>query len=273
MNTNSSSAKVTPDELTEGFRRVGLEEGDAILMHASLESLGEVEGGAAMVLHRLLGVLGKNGTLVMPAFTSISRHAALHDGFSKPGCWCAGLEHKHVPFISELQPDREIGSIAHRLCSWPDSRRSRHPAYSFVAVGKGRDELVSRYDAANPLLPVKKLLARNPKVLAIGRELTSAVCIHLAEEQWVPAKFTMERALTVSSKGQTWVDIKAVGCSRGFDKLREHLAESGFTQTRIGTADVNTYDMRSLVQSASRLLEENKRALTCDFESCLSCRA
>jgi aminoglycoside N3'-acetyltransferase len=60
----SSSVKVSPDDLTSAFHRLGLREGTSVMLHASMENMGTIDGGAAMVLHRLLGVLGKKATLM-----------------------------------------------------------------------------------------------------------------------------------------------------------------------------------------------------------------
>jgi len=81
-----STGKVLPDDLSEGFKQIGLQEGDPVMLHADLGSFGNVDGGAAMVLHRLLGVLGKKGTLLMPAFTSVTRHSATHNNYTRHGC-------------------------------------------------------------------------------------------------------------------------------------------------------------------------------------------
>jgi aminoglycoside 3-N-acetyltransferase len=267
----ATGPKVSPDELTEGFQRLELNEGDSVMMHASLESFGEVDGGAAMVLHRLLGVLGKGGTLMMPTFTSVTRHSTTHDDYAKPGCWCEGKEDRHIPFIPELQPDKNIGSISHRLCSWPASRRSRHPAYSFAAVGKHTDELVREYAPLDPLLPIKKFLGHDPLVLMVGTELDSTPAIHVAEEKRIASKFVKERALTVSSKGTVWVDVKALGCSKGFGKLHAHLSPKEYTETKIGLALIKIYPMRKLIDSALALLDTRPRGLVCDNRTCLSC--
>lgn len=194
--------RVLPDELTKAFLKVGLREGDRVVMHASLSGIGVVEGGAAMMLHRLLNVLGKKGTLLMPAFTSITRHSSTHDGFTKAGCWCEGRESRHLPFIPELQPDKENGEIAHRLCSWPATRGSRHPAFSFVAVGNESDGLVRDYSLTDPLQPLKTLLKEDPFILTVGVELDSVSAIHIAEQRRLPDKFVKERALTMASTGQ-----------------------------------------------------------------------
>ena len=260
-----------PDELTEGFKRLGLRGGDSVLMHASLESMGVVDGGSAMILHRLLGILGKEGTLLMPTFTSIARHSINHENFTKPGCWCEGREERHVPFIPELQPDKNIGNIAQRLCSWPASQRSKHPAYSFVAVGKRLDELVRAYSLDDPLLPVRKLQKHDSLVLTIGVNLDQATAIHVAGQRKLKEKYVRERALTVTSKGKSWVEITTLGCSNGFESLRSHVGDKDSKETKIGLANANTYSLNRLIDAANALLDEDPRALLCNNSACLSC--
>ncbi len=262
---------MVPDELTEGFQRIGLGEGDSVVMHASLENFGVVEGGAAMVLHRLLGVLGKGGTLLMPTFTSVTRHSSTHDNHTKLGCWCEGHEDRHLPFIPELQPDKNIGAIAQRLCSWPSSRRSGHPAYSFVAVGKHGDELMRNYSVDDPLLPIKRFLKHDPRVLTVGVGFDLVTAIHVAEQLRLNAKFARERALTFTSQGPAWVDITALGCSNGFERLTAHIGEKDSNGTTIGLATSQVYSMKKLIERADSLLENRPMALLCGNAACLSC--
>ncbi|MGD0177171.1 MAG: AAC(3) family N-acetyltransferase [Candidatus Bathyarchaeia archaeon] len=263
--------KVTPDELTESFEQLGLGEGDSVIMHSPLDKIGAVDGGAAMVLHRLLGVLGKGGTLLMPTFTSVTRHASTSENFTRPGCWCEGHEDRHLPFIPELQPDRNIGAIAQRLCSWPSSRRSNHPAYSFVAVGKHGDELIRDYSLDDPLLPIKRFLKQDPKILLVGVGFDSVTAIHVAEQLRLYVKFVRERALTFTSKGRTWVDITALGCSNGFEKLKAHIGGKDSTEIMIGAANSQVYQMKKLIERADSLIEKQPKALLCDNPACLSC--
>jgi len=267
------SEKVSPDDLSEGFTRLGLVRGDCVMLHASLERMGVVDGGAAMVLHRLTRTIGSEGTLLMPTFTSVTRHAIFHSNFTRKGCWCEGRENKHLPYIPELQPDREIGAIAHRLCSWPNSRRSNHPAYSYVAVGEHVDELVREVKFDDPLLTVRKFLKRNPRVVTIGVGFPAVTAIHLAEEIVKPAKFVKERALTMSSRGPVWVDIRSTGCSNGFGKLSSMIESVvDFQQTSIGMVRAESYSMKYLVDSAQSLLKDDSNGLGCGNASCLSCR-
>jgi aminoglycoside 3-N-acetyltransferase len=267
----TSRRKVMPDELTDGFQRLGLKEGDRVILHASLKNIGDVDGGAAMVLHRLLGVLGKEGTLVMPAFTSTARHGTTHDNYTKPGCWCEEKESRHIPFIPELQPDKNLGEIAHRLCSWPSSERSRHPAYSFVAVGKETESLMRNSSLSDPLKPLMALIKRDPKIVTLGVGLNSVTALHLAEQRYLPSKFVRERALVMTSKGQAWVDIVSLGCSDGFDRLTTQLGEAEFKETHIGSANSCMYSMKMLVKKAEELLSKDPSWLICGRSECLSC--
>jgi aminoglycoside 3-N-acetyltransferase len=242
-------------------------------MHASLKKIGAVEGGAAMVLYRLLSTLGKNGTLLMPTFTSVTRHSATHNRHTQVGCWCEGKESRHLPFIPELQPDLELGEIPHRLCSWPASTRSRHPAFSFVAVGMNSDNLVRGYSLTDPLQPLRLILKYDPLILTVGVGLDSVTAIHLAEQRRTAKKFLKERALTVASSGQAWVDVVAPGCSLGFEKLADRLQEKGIPQTQIGFATATLYPMKTLVATADRLLGDDPCFLSCGRPECLSCLA
>jgi len=263
--------KVSPDDLSEGFSRLGLRDGQCVMLHASLEAMGIVDGGAAMFLYRLIRTIGSSGTLLMPTFTSITRHATSHSAFTRQGCWCEGKESRHIPFIPELQPDKENGTIAHRLCSWPNSRRSNHPAYSYVAVGNHGDELVRLVELNDPLLPVRKIMKHNPCVVTVGVGLSAVTSIHLAEEKVLSSKFVKERALTMSSKGPKWVDIRAIGCSNGFEKLRSIRPAVDLRETTIGSASVESYSMKNLVEIARSLLKDDPSGLGCGNPSCLSC--
>jgi aminoglycoside 3-N-acetyltransferase len=263
--------KLMPEDLSRVFRDLNLSVGDLVMLHASVESLGAVEGGAAMVLLRLLRAIGQSGTLLMPAFTSVTTHSATHDNHTKPGCWCEGREDRHIPFIPELQPDKKIGDISHRLCSWPSSRRSNHPAYSYIAVGRRRDELVRAQPLADPLYPIRKIAAYSPYVLVGGVGFDSVTSIHLAEEHKTPSKFVRERALTMNTKGRTWLEVGGLGCSNGFQKIRPFLSPKSCRRASLGLATLELYPMNLLIETAESLLHEDPRALMCDNPACLSC--
>ena len=99
---------VTPAELADDLRALGLRSGDVVLAHASLSALGWVCGGPVGVLDALAAVLGDDGTLVMPAHSS---------GLGDPAPW----ENPPVPesWVNGSLPGRTAG-----ICGRPHPRRT-----------------------------------------------------------------------------------------------------------------------------------------------------
>ena len=55
-------------EIAEGLRSLGLKEGSIVMLHSSFLSLGKVNNGPGEVIKAFLDVIGKKGTLLVPAF-------------------------------------------------------------------------------------------------------------------------------------------------------------------------------------------------------------
>ena len=106
---------LTYDGLLKGFRTIGLESGDTLLVHSSYKSFGGVEGGPKSVINALLQVLGGEGTLVMPTFNF---------DFCKGVPWDIRSTPSHMGFITNL------------VRAYPDAKRVFHPIYSFAVLGK-----------------------------------------------------------------------------------------------------------------------------------------
>jgi len=59
----------TVTTMVYNLQKLGVVNGDILLIHSSLSSMGWVIGGAEAVVLALLQAVGENGTLVMPAQT------------------------------------------------------------------------------------------------------------------------------------------------------------------------------------------------------------
>ena len=55
-------------ELLDGFGQLNLKKGETIIVHTSYKSLGGVEGGADTVIDVMCELVGKEGTVLFPAF-------------------------------------------------------------------------------------------------------------------------------------------------------------------------------------------------------------
>jgi aminoglycoside N3'-acetyltransferase len=138
-------------------------------------------------------------------------------------------------------------------------------------VGGHCDELVHGLPLIDPLYPIRKMLVYHSHVLMVGVGFNSVTSIHLAEECRKPSKFLRERALTVSSKGPTWVEVAGLGCSNGFERIEPHLSRKVCRETTIGIANLQLYPMKTLVEAAGSLLDDDPDGLTCENKDCLSC--
>lgn len=145
---------------------LGVREGDVLLVHSSLSSMGQVEGGADTVIDALLEVLGKDGTLLFPAFSFSPCYKTSEFSYNDtPSC---------VGKISETFRKRE-GVI-----------RSFHPTHSVTAIGKHALELIRDHEKDDTPVgvnsPLRKLPRYNGKILMLGCSLHSNSFMHGMEE-------------------------------------------------------------------------------------------
>ena len=60
---------ITKDVLSHKFSQLGIKQGDTLLVHASLSSLGYVIGGPEALFLALREIIGEQGTIVVPSQT------------------------------------------------------------------------------------------------------------------------------------------------------------------------------------------------------------
>src|SRR5258708_33283210 len=98
---------VTRAAIHDGLRALGIVEGDTVLIHSSLRSFGQVDGGAPSVVLGLLDAVGPGGTLVAPIFRTFFTEGPKQT-------WDRGSS----PSL--------MGSISETGRTWPGAQRSAH---------------------------------------------------------------------------------------------------------------------------------------------------
>jgi aminoglycoside 3-N-acetyltransferase len=152
------------DKLVSEFRRIGLSNGDVLLVHSSFKSFGGVEGGPQTVIDALMNVLGSEGTLIIPRFNfDFSTYGTTWDVRSTPS---------HMGIISEF------------VRKDPRSKKVFHPIYPFSIIGKYADELIKhRYKGGYSKDSIfHQLLVYDAKIIQIDKVYKSTTLIHHAEE-------------------------------------------------------------------------------------------
>lgn len=244
---------VTSKDIEAGLRSLGLEPGDTVVVHSSLSSFGEVEGGADAVVDALIEVLGPEGTLVVPTFNF------------NPGVF----DPRETPSV--------VGKITEAVRTRPEAIRSLHPTHSVAAIGRLAELITEGHDQAHPFgrgSALFKVLQARGKILQLGTTHTTNSMIHVAEEiAGVPYLDRSRQVGIKTPRGKVvgkWV--RRPGCSRGFDVIEDSLQEQGaIRETMIGGCRARLMSARAVVDAATEALRLDPEALLCDLPDCGSC--
>jgi len=170
-------------DLVRDLRGVGLCEGDGVFVHASFRSLGHVDGGPQCVIKSILDVVGPNGLVAMPGFSSYAMLPKEFNSLSDEQR-TAALE-ETLPFRRLTTATSGMGAIAESYRSYPGTVRSTHPILSVCAIGPDAGSLVAKHSldfATGPGTPFGAFIERPAmKILLLGVDWTRCSALHTAE--------------------------------------------------------------------------------------------
>jgi aminoglycoside 3-N-acetyltransferase len=249
----------TRAELASQLDRIGLERGDAVVLHSSLRSIGRVDGGAETVVAALLDVLGPEGLLVAPTYTY---------------------------WTQRFDPVTEAsltGRITETIRLWPGAVRSWHPTHSVAAIGMGAAELCDGHHLVGAVShgsPLDRLAARGGKILLLGVGHVTNSTIHVGEVRanvpYLDIPFSVESftsATVVTPSGDVCVPIiQPSGCSRAFGAIEQPLRHRGAIRDGlVGEAVAQLMRGRDVIEAVVELLRADPAALLCNDPDSYRC--
>ena len=173
--------ELSVEALAEELRRLGVAEGDVVMVHASLRAVGPVAGRAAGVVAALDQAVGSTGTVIMGL-------GARDDwGWvnAEPEEARAALLAAADPFDALRTPsDPEMGVLAEIFRQTPGTLVSDHPEGRFGARGSRAHEFVADVpwdDYYGPGSPLERLVEAGGKVLRLGADIGTVTLLHYAE--------------------------------------------------------------------------------------------
>jgi aminoglycoside 3-N-acetyltransferase len=254
---------MTRNDLKQLLDQLGLRN-NHLIVHASLSSFGDVEGGAPTVCSALLEAVGGGGTVMMPAFTYAE---------TWPGATAGKPLSRPLAFHPDLPVSKEIGAIAEAFRRLPGVFRSSHPTHSFAAWGRHAREVLSTQRDNNPLGPLKKLNIMQGHVLLLGTSLQSVTVLHVAEERFGVPYLNRGIAVRLNAAGydERVVLENLPGCSLAFIKLEELLDSAKVKSVALPRGAARKIPVRHLMQLASAQLDRDPRFFTCGRPDCASC--
>jgi aminoglycoside 3-N-acetyltransferase len=199
---------ITVETLTEHFKALKIEAGDVIEVHASLDALGFICGGAEAVLTALLKVIGHEGTLVTNAHQPLNQDPALLD-------LPIALEEyptyrkMMVAYHGKQSSINQMDDLSYALQLKDLALVSPHPTYALMAYGKQAKWITQTHpleDSFSDHSPYGKCLELKAKVLLMGVDYSVVSSLHLAEYQSKIRPLEVKGAALIKEGQRKWVE-------------------------------------------------------------------
>lgn len=241
-------ANVGRGEIADGLRGLGVREGDALLVHSSLSSLGRVRGGADAVIDALLDAVGPQGTVCVPTHTW-DRVGARNPVFDVRETACC------------------VGLIPETFRRRPGAVRGLHPTHSCAAIGPLKEELLRGHETqvtpCGSRSPYQRLMRFGGRIVFLGVDLRVNTSFHALEEMagvpWLFDRFEMLYA--VDAEGRRVAVPSRRHCDwlpRDFPKMEPVLEREGaLVRGQIGAADVLVVEAAGMERVVMPMLAEN----------------
>jgi aminoglycoside 3-N-acetyltransferase len=262
---------LTGPKLGHGLRALGVRNAGLLLVHSSLCSLGFVVGGPVAVVQALLDVLGPDGTLVVPTFTSSNGDPSRWARTRKqavPQEWWQTIR-DHLPaFDPRVTPSEGVGVIAETVRTWPGAYRSDHPQTSFAAIGRDARRITAGHHRdchLGPDSPLGRLAETDgTKILLLGVPYAVCTAFHLGEYLRPDPPMRDYECVVLREGERAWYRFTDVSLDDGdFQRLGEDFEAAAKPGTvlrgRVGDADCRLLDLRAAVAFTRDWLPRHRR--------------
>lgn len=260
---------ITIDRLIADLQSLGVRQGDNLLVHSSLSSIGWISGGTETLIRALLLSIGDSGTLAMPAHSGALSNPELWENPPVPSSWLDPVRDSMPPFILSLTPTRGIGIVPELFRNFPGVLRSSHPMDSFCAFGPKAKTITSGQVLENGLgegSPLEHLYDLNARILLIGCGYDSNTSLHLAEHrsEWPGKKRVRQGSPVVENGRRVWKWFQELdldtddfeACGKVFEETT--VTQDTLTVGKIGLADSRLISLPTLVDFAVAWFSANR---------------
>jgi len=253
---------LTFNDLIVAFEALGLQK-KPVIVHASLSSFGQIQGGADAVVTSLSYT---TGAFIMPTHTYKTLTTPVSGPANNAINYARGQQWNRLSEVynHDMPADRMMGIIPESMRHWPEARRSMHPILSFA--GFRAENILKTQTLEEPFAPLRALVEQDGWVLLLGVDHTTNTSIHFAEKLAGRKQFTrwaLTQAGTVTCPGFP-------GCSAGFQAIEPEVRI--FTKSvKVGNATVLAIPLRALMVRVIEIIKKNKYALLCSNSDCDRC--
>ena len=257
---------VLKQDILAALKKIGISEGQTIMVHTSLSSMGFVCGGAQIVIEALLESVGTDGTVMMPtqSWKNLDPTAGVH--WEEPEEWWQIIRDNWPAYHKDITPTNTMGAVAEMFRKWPGTLRSDHPARSVAANGKYAAYLTQGHDLSNIFgegSPIGKNYELDGYVLLIGVGYDKNTSLHLADVRAdYPGKHASTEYSAVTENGQrVWKEYRTLYVDgEDFEEIGEAFENSHSVQkVTLGNATLTLMKQRELVDFAVKWIEQYRK--------------
>lgn len=251
-------------ELKSAFGSLNLAD-RPVIAHAGFRKFGDVEGGAATVLHALLD---STSGLIMPTFT-YNTMVTPEVGPPNNGITYGSDRDNNKraePFQIMMPSDKMMGILPWILLQQEGAIRTAHPILSFGGIRA--DSALAAQTFYEPLAPIGALAEQDGWVVLINVDHSVNTSIHYAEKLAGRRQF-IRWAL---------VENRVVECpgypgdSSGFQRIEEYIGPDT-SRVNVGDAFIQALPLRRLFGAVQELIKKNPLALLCERIDCERCNS
>lgn len=256
---------VLKEDVVKALKNLGVHNGQTIMVHTSLSSIGFVCGGAQTIIEALLEAVGEDGTIMMPtqSWKNLDPETGVH--WEEPEEWWQIIRDNWPAYDKRITPTNTMGALAEMFRRWPGAVRSDHPARSVAAMGKHAVYLTENHDLSNIFgdgSPIGKLYELGGSVLLIGVGYDKNTSLHLADMRAeYPTKHNCTEHSAVMEDGKrVWKAYETLYVDgEDFTEIGKAFeAAHAVRKIRLGNAELRLMEQRELVDFAVKWIEENR---------------
>ena len=257
---------VLKQDILNALNEVGLKEGQSVMVHTSLSSLGFVCGGAQIVIESLIETLGKDGTIIMPtqSWKNLDPSTGVH--WEEPEEWHDIIRENWPVYDKDITPTNTMGAVAEMFRKWNGTLRSDHPARSVAAWGKYAEHITENHDLSNIFgegSPLSKLYDLDGYVLLIGVGYDKNTSLHLADVRAnYPSKHNcIEHSAILENGNRVWKSYETLFVDgEDFEQIGKAFEENcNVKKVSLGNGTLTFMKQRELVDFAVKWIEENRK--------------
>jgi aminoglycoside 3-N-acetyltransferase len=235
-------------DLINGWQALGVRPGGVLLVHASLRSLGPLNGGAETVVQSLLEALGPQGTLLMPAlsYRTVGPKSPVFNVATTPSC---------------------VGALPEYFRTRPGTLRSVHPTHSVSGVGPQVEDLLGEHirstTPCGPYSPFARLPGVSGQILFLGCGLHPNTSMHAVEERVDPEYLYGEEVdyrVILADGSQQRMRVRSHkfdGWSQRYDRLAQYLSAPALRQGNVLSANCYLVEASAMWAAALTTLHKD----------------